>query len=92
MLWNIRVAVAAGIVAVSLAAVAANFAGQVDVNRATVQELMRVPGMTEVWARRVVHFRPYRTKLDLLQQGVVTPEVYGRIRDGVVAHHLSEKR
>ncbi len=60
----------------------------VDVNRASVAELMRVPGMTAPWAARIVRFRPYRTKLDLVQQGVVTAEVYQRIRDGVVAHRL----
>jgi hypothetical protein len=58
----------------------------VDLNRATVAELMQVPGMTPVWAGRIVRFRPYRSKLDLLDQGVVSPEVYQRIRDGVVAH------
>ena len=60
----------------------------VDINRATVAELMRVPGMTSTWAGRIVRFRPYRTKLDLVDQGVVSREVYGRIRDGVVAHRV----
>ncbi len=58
----------------------------VDVNQATVAELLRVPGMTASWAGRIVRFRPYRTKLDLLDRGVVTAEVYQRIRDGVVVH------
>ncbi len=61
----------------------------VDLNRASVVELMRVPGMTEVWARRIVRFRPYRTKLDLVQEGVVTAEVYRRIREGVIAHRIA---
>jgi DNA uptake protein ComE-like DNA-binding protein len=61
----------------------------VDLNRASVVELMRVPGMTEVWARRIVRFRPYRTKLDLVQEGVVTAEVYRRIRNGVIAHRIA---
>jgi DNA uptake protein ComE-like DNA-binding protein len=61
----------------------------VDLNRATVAELMRVPGMTASWAARIVRFRPYRTKLDLLEQGVVTPEVYQHIRDRVVAHRVA---
>jgi len=58
----------------------------VDLNRASVAELMQVPGITAVWAGRIVRFRPYKSKLDLLDQGVVTPEVYQRIRDCVVAH------
>jgi DNA uptake protein ComE-like DNA-binding protein len=62
----------------------------VDINRATLPELMHVPGMTASWAGRIVRFRPYRTKLDLVEKGVVTPEVYQRIRDGVVAHRMIE--
>jgi hypothetical protein len=38
-----------------------------------------------------VRFRPYRSKLDLVDQGVVTPEVYQRIRDRVVAHRVTLK-
>jgi DNA uptake protein ComE-like DNA-binding protein len=64
----------------------ANTDAQVDLNRASLVELMRVPGITEVWARRIVRYRPYRTKRDLVDKGIVTPEVYKRIRDGVVVH------
>jgi helix-hairpin-helix protein len=62
----------------------------VDINRASVQEMLKVPGMTETWAARIARFRPYRTKLDLVEQGVVTPEVYQRIRDGVIAHRMGD--
>ena len=62
----------------------------VDINRATVAELLTVPGMTPSWAARIVRFRPYRSKLDLLEQGVVTLEVYQRIRDGVIAHRVAK--
>ena len=62
--------------------------GLVDLNRASLAELMQVKGMTASWAGRIVWFRPYRTKLDLVQRGVVTAEVYARIRDGVVAHRV----
>jgi len=61
----------------------------VDINRATVAELMRVPGMPAGWAERIVRFRPYRTKLDLVEQGVVSQEVYQRIREGLVAHRVA---
>lgn len=59
---------------------------RVDVNSASVAELMKVPGMTRTWAERIVRFRPYRTKQDLLDRGVVTSTVYDRIRDSIVAH------
>jgi hypothetical protein len=61
----------------------------VDINRASLQELEKVPGITPTWAARIIRFRPYRTKLDLLDQGVLTPEVYQRIRERVIAHRTS---
>jgi DNA uptake protein ComE-like DNA-binding protein len=59
---------------------------RIDINHATVDELLKVPGMTPSWAGRIVRFRPYRTKQDLLEKGVVTSEVYDRIKDYVIAH------
>jgi hypothetical protein len=46
--------------------------------------------MTPSWAARIVRFRPYRTKLDLLEQGVVPQEVYQRIHDYVIAHRVAK--
>jgi DNA uptake protein ComE-like DNA-binding protein len=57
-----------------------------DINRASVDELLKVPGMTRSWAGRIVRFRPYRTKQDLVERGVVTGQVYERIKDYVIAH------
>ena len=59
---------------------------RIDINHATANELLKIPGMTPSWAGRIVRFRPYHTKLDLLDQGVVTSQVYDRIKDYVIAH------
>jgi len=59
---------------------------RIDINHATVDEMLKVPGMTPSWAGRIVRFRPYRTKTDLVEWGVVTGEVYDRIKDYVIAH------
>lgn len=59
---------------------------RIDINHAGVDELMKVPGMTKSWAGRIVRYRPYRTKADLVDRGVVTSEVYDRIKDYVIAH------
>jgi competence protein ComEA len=58
----------------------------VDINHATASQLMTIPGMTATWAGRIVRFRPYRTKQDLIDKGVVTSQVYDRIKDYVIAH------
>jgi DNA uptake protein ComE-like DNA-binding protein len=59
---------------------------RIDINHATANELLKVPGMTPSWAGRIIRFRPYRAKTDLVEQGVVTGEVYDRIKDYVIAH------
>jgi competence protein ComEA len=59
---------------------------RVDINHSSIEELLKVPGMTQSWAGRIVRFRPYRTKQDLLEKGVVCDEVYDRIKDFVIAH------
>ena len=63
---------------------------RVDINRASVEELLKVPGLTRVWAERLIRFRPYRTKADLEEQGVVPPDLYSRIQDSIIAHRLKQ--
>jgi competence protein ComEA len=63
---------------------------RVDINHASVDELMKVPGMTRSWAGRIVRFRPYRTKQDLVEHGIVSGEVYERIKDYIIAHRQKQ--
>jgi DNA uptake protein ComE-like DNA-binding protein len=60
---------------------------RVDINHASMDDLLKVPGLTRGWSVRIVRFRPYRTKQDLFEKGVVSSEVYDRIKDFVIAHH-----
>jgi DNA uptake protein ComE-like DNA-binding protein len=59
---------------------------RVDINHASLAELEKVPGLTASWAGRIVRFRPYRSKQDLLENGVVNSQVYDRIKDFIIAH------
>lgn len=59
---------------------------RVDINHASMNELMKVPGMTQSWAGRIVRYRPYHAKTDLLQRGIVPDAVYDRIKDYVIAY------
>jgi DNA uptake protein ComE-like DNA-binding protein len=58
---------------------------RIDINHASEAELLKVPGMTRTWELRIVRFRPCRRKQDLLDMGVVSGEVYDRIKDHVIA-------
>lgn len=59
---------------------------RIDINHASMGELLTVAGMTRSWAGRIVRFRPYHSRLDLLERGVVSSRVYYRIKDRLVAH------
>lgn len=61
---------------------------KVDINAASIEQLMKVPGMTHTWAARIIRFRPYRAKNDLLDRGVLPSPVYDRIKDYIIAHRL----
>ena len=63
---------------------------RVDINRASIDELMKVPGLTRSWAQRIVRFRPYRTKADLDDEGIIPEELYSRIKDSIIAHRLKQ--
>ena len=59
---------------------------RIDINHASLVELLKVPGMTPSWAGRIVRFRPYRAKNDLIDRGIVSNQIYDRIKDYVIAH------
>jgi competence protein ComEA len=59
---------------------------RIDINHASATELAKIPGMTPSWAGRIVRFRPYRSKQDLVERGVLPSDVYDRIKDYVIAH------
>jgi DNA uptake protein ComE-like DNA-binding protein len=63
---------------------------RIDINQASLDQLLKAPGMTRSWAARIVRFRPYRTKLDLVERGVVSGEVYARFKDYVIAHREAQ--
>ena len=63
---------------------------RIDINHASVDELAKFPCLPRSWAGRIVRFRPYRTKQDLLERGVVTGEVYKRIVDYIIAHQKAQ--
>jgi DNA uptake protein ComE-like DNA-binding protein len=53
----------------------------VDLNECSREDLLRLPGMTEMLTDRIVSNRPYRHRLDLVARMVVPSGVYQNIRD-----------
>jgi DNA uptake protein ComE-like DNA-binding protein len=59
---------------------------RIDINHASLDQLLKVPGMKATWAARIVRFRPYRTKQDLLDRGILPSDVFDRVKDCIIAH------
>lgn len=45
-------------------------AAKVNVNKATEQELQELPGIGEVYAKKIIAGRPYKTDADLVKAGI----------------------
>lgn len=61
-------------------------AGEVDINAASKSELMKLPGINEARADRIMAARPYAHKDELLTKKVLTQGEYDQISSRVTAH------
>ena len=61
-------------------------AGPLDLNFASAAELRALPGMGDVYVKRILEGRPYTAKNQLMTRGILPQKAYERIRDFVVAH------
>ena len=61
----------------------------VDLNRATRNQLADLPGVSQADAERIVEARPYHTKAELVERGIVQQATYARFADRVYVGHPS---
>lgn len=53
----------------------------VDLNRASIEQLITLPGMSVTFAQQVIEGRPYNSKTDLLHKRILSDTLYDRIKD-----------
>jgi competence protein ComEA len=64
--------------------------GPVDINTATMAQLKAVPGIGDVYAKRIIASRPYTSKDQLVSKGVLPQGVYDKVKGELVAHRMKK--
>ena len=57
----------------------------VDLNSATKEDLMKLPGVGDATADKIIAGRPYKTKAELASKKILTAKQYAKVRAMVIA-------
>ena len=58
----------------------------IDINAATEDQLVDLPGISGSRARKIIRGRPYKTSQDLVSRGILTQEQFDRISTQITAN------
>lgn len=65
---------------------------RIDINGASLKQLMTLPGVGAAEARKIIANRPYLSKAELVQKGVLPTGPYLSLKDRVIALQKSPPR
>ncbi len=57
----------------------------VDINSASKEDLMKLSGITDELAEKIIASRPYKTKMELTKKQILTKVEYAKVRAHVIA-------
>ena len=64
---------------------ASDAANLIDINSASKQQLMTLPGIGDAYSQKIMDNRPYRAKNELVQKKIIPQATYDKIKGMIIA-------